>query len=80
VKEADHQLALEKLDNLLEQQKAASQIRATKERLGLHNWRGGLILVNSGSYTIGAEKYFKLAKRYASKDTTQIQEVICMRR
>jgi hypothetical protein len=58
--------------------KAASQIRATKHRLGLANWRGGLILINSGSYTIGTERCFELAKRYASKDTTQIQELICI--
>jgi len=58
--------------------KAASQIRATKARLGLSDWRGGLILVNSGSYTMSAERCFALAKRYCSKDTTQIHEVICI--
>jgi hypothetical protein len=58
--------------------KAASQIRATKARLGLSDWRGGLILVNSGSYTMNAERCFALARRYCTKDTTQIHEVICI--
>ena len=58
--------------------KAASQIRATKARLGLPRWHGGLILVNSGSYTMRAERCFALAMRYCSKDTTQIREVICI--
>jgi hypothetical protein len=58
--------------------KAASQIRATKARRGLSGWRGGLILVNTGSYTMSAERVLALSKRYSSKDTTQIQEVICI--
>jgi hypothetical protein len=55
--------------------KAAGQIKATKGRLNLNNSRGGVIFVNSGSYTLGAKRLFALAKRFASKDTTQIQEV-----
>jgi hypothetical protein len=58
--------------------KAASQIRATKTKLGLSDWRGGLILVNSGSFTMSAERCFALAKRYCSKDTRQIHDVICI--
>jgi hypothetical protein len=56
--------------------KAAGQIKATKARLKLGDWRGGVIFVNSGSYTIGADRLFDLAKRFASKDTSQIQEVV----
>jgi hypothetical protein len=58
--------------------KAAAQIRATKAGLGLARWRGGLILVNSGSYTMSADRCLALAGRYAAKDTTQIKEIICI--
>jgi len=56
--------------------KAARQIKATKRRLNLDGHRGALIVVNSGSYTLEADRLFALAKRYASKDTAQVQEVV----
>lgn len=58
--------------------KAAAQVRATKARLGLSDWKGAVILVNSGSFTMSAKQCFRLAQRYASKDTSQIQEVVCI--
>ena len=55
--------------------KAAKQIRATRDRLGLASSRGAVILVNSGSYTLIHERFHVLGEFYAHKDTRQIEEV-----
>ncbi len=55
--------------------KAGKQIRATKERLGLPDWKGVIIFVNTGGYTLSGENVHRLAQRYATKDTSQVQEV-----
>ena len=56
--------------------KAAKQIRATRERLNLADFRGMLILVNSGSYTLADERFQALGEYYAQKDTRQIEQVV----
>lgn len=55
--------------------KAGKQIRATKDRLGLRAWKGAIIFVNTGGYTLSGENVHRLAQRYAMKDTSQVQEV-----
>jgi len=55
--------------------KAAKQIRATKDRLDLPDWKGAVIFVNTGGYTLSGENVHRLAQRYAAMDTSQVQEV-----
>jgi len=55
---------------------AAQQIKSTKVHLADDNLRGGIILLNSGYFTLTGEGFHELACRYAYKDTSQIEFVI----
>lgn len=57
---------------------ASKQIRATKEHLSRPDLRGGVIIVNSGYKSLRPETFGALVARYVEKDTTQIDEFICI--
>ena len=57
---------------------AAEQIKATKAHLGLLNLRGGLIVLNSGYYSLPSEVFEQLVIHYARKETNQIEAVVCI--
>jgi len=52
--------------------KAASQIKATKARLGLESHFGVLVAVNNGFCSLPHEEFNSLVARFARKDTSQI--------
>lgn len=57
-------------------QSASKQIRKTVERLGKENYKGAVILLNTGYSTIPHDFLWFLGKKYAKKDTSSILEVI----
>ena len=57
---------------------AANQVKATKAHLGDATLRGGVIVLNSGYYSIDTENLEELVHRSARTDTTQLDCAVCI--
>jgi hypothetical protein len=57
---------------------AAEQIKATKQHLKAPQLRGGIIVVNSGYYSLPPEIFEQLVVEYAQSETRQIESVVCI--
>lgn len=57
---------------------AADQIKTTKCHLGAPSLRGGIIVLNSGYYSLPHDTFIELLRHYARNDTSQIESVVCM--
>ncbi|MCP9837443.1 hypothetical protein KBY84_08040 [Cyanobium sp. N.Huapi 1H5] len=58
--------------------KASGQLKRTKEHLALDWLRGAVIMMNTGYASLPADLFEHLCLRYASKDSSQIEEVFCV--
>jgi hypothetical protein len=56
---------------------AADQIKATKRHLAEPSLKGGIIVLNSGYYSLPLETFSHLLQHYARNDTSQIESVVC---
>jgi len=57
---------------------AGQQIKSTKSHLANEELKGGIILLNSGYFTLPAEVFHDQARRYAQKDSTHIDFVVTL--
>jgi hypothetical protein len=57
---------------------AASQIKATKTHLGDAALQGGVIVLNSGYYSIATEDFEELVEHSARHDTSQLDLAVCV--
>jgi len=57
---------------------ASQQIKSTKRHLADEKLRGGIILLNSGYFTLPDEVFHEQACRYAKKDSSQFEFVITL--
>jgi hypothetical protein len=57
--------------------KAGKQIKATKSILSQGNSSGVLIIVNNGYGSLDSQEFEKLSHRFATKDTSQIDLLVC---
>ncbi len=55
---------------------ASKQVKTTIARLGPEQYKGGVILLNTGYLTVPHDFLVAMAERYASKDTSSISHVI----
>lgn len=57
---------------------AASQVKATKAHLGEPTLQGGVIVLNSGYYSIATSNFEELVHHSARTDTTQLSFAVCV--
>lgn len=57
---------------------AAKQVKATKAHLSQSALRGGVIVLNSGYYSIEIEQFEKLVHHSIRNDTTQLDFAVCI--
>jgi hypothetical protein len=57
---------------------AANQVRATKAHLGDPTLQGGVIVLNSGYYSIAPEDFEEMVESSARNDTSQLSLAVCI--
>ena len=57
---------------------AADQIKATKLHLRNPELKGGILVLNSGYFSLPHETFVKLLLHYIHNDTSQIESTVCM--
>jgi hypothetical protein len=58
--------------------KAAKQLKRTKKHVKQDSLRGAVIMMNTGYATLPPDLFEALCLRYATKDTSQIDELFCI--